>query len=178
MRSLSFSIVIIPLLAISLDILLYIILLKNASLKKTFKKCVLAVIFFAFLLNVIWEISQILLYKEGTYSFSHILFCLFASMADAIMVMLLYFGFAMIYKDALWIQNLKLTRVIFLIVAGGVGAILAETRHLSIGTWSYAETMPIIPILNVGLSPILQFMILPLVIYLVSSKMVMWFSDN
>jgi hypothetical protein len=45
-----------------------------------------------------------------------------------------FFGFAMIYKNALWIQNLNLSRIIFLILTGGIGAIQAETRHLSIGT--------------------------------------------
>ena len=36
------------------------------------------------------------------------------------------------------------------------------------GNWAYTDSMPIIPIVNVGISPILQFMILPLLIYLLS----------
>ncbi|WP_354357980.1 hypothetical protein [Pedobacter sp. UYP30] len=102
---------------------------------------------------------------------SHILFCLLASVADAIMVLLIYFGFALVYKNAPWIENLKRSKIILLILAGAISAVLAETRHLSIGTWSYADTMHVIPILNAGLSPVLQFMILPLLIYTPSLNM-------
>lgn len=172
MQSLSFSIVLIPLIAISLSILFYVILLRKTTQKKIFKRYVLTIILAAFLLNAVWEILQIPLYVEGVYTWSHILFCLLASVADAIMVLLIYFGFGMIYKNALWIQNLNTSRIAFLVLAGGIGAILAETRHLSIGTWSYAESMPIIPIVNVGLSPVLQFMILPLLIYWVAFKVI------
>jgi hypothetical protein len=178
MQSLSFSIVVIPLIAISLCILSYAILLQKTAQIKLFKQYTLTVIISAFLLNVVWEISQISLYEVGTYSWSHILFCLLASVADAIMVLLIYFMFGMIYKNAMWIKNLNPSRIIFLIIAGGIGAILAEIRHLSIGTWSYADTMPVIPFLNVGLSPVLQFMILPLLIYLISLKLVMLFNNH
>jgi len=170
MQGLSFSIIIIPLIAISLDILLYFVLLQKATPKELFKQYVLTLIVLAFLLNVVWEILQIPLYNGGTYSWSHILFCVLASVADVIMVFLIYFGFAVLYKDALWIQNLNLIRVVFLILTGGIGAVLAEMRHLSIATWSYADAMPVIPILNAGLSPVLQFMILPLVICILAFK--------
>jgi hypothetical protein len=173
MQGLSFSTVVIPVIAISLDILLYAILLHKGAKKRIFKQYVFTLILAAFLLNAAWEVLQIPLYVGGMYSCSHILFCLLASLADAIMVVLIYFGFAIIYKNAFWIQSLNLSRVIFLIMTGGIGAVLAETRHLSIGTWSYAETMPLIPIVDVGLSPVLQFMILPLLIYIISFKMVM-----
>ena len=49
-----------------------------------------------------------------------------------------------------------------------VEAVLAELRHLSSGSWGYADSMPIIPIINVGISPVLQFMVLPLLIYFLS----------
>jgi hypothetical protein len=173
MQGLSFSTVVIPVIAISLDILLYAILLHKVAKKRIFKQYVFTLILAAFLLNAAWEVLQIPLYVGGMYSWSHILFCLLASLADAIMVVLIYFGFAIIYKNAFWIQSLNLSRVIFLIMTGGIGAVLAETRHLSIGTWSYAETMPLIPVVAVGLSPVLQFMILPLLIYIISFKMVM-----
>lgn len=115
-----------------------------------------------------WEILQIPLFKGGVYEWHHILFFVLASVADVIMVLIIYFGFALIYKNALWVKNLKTNRIILLVLTGGTGAILAEIRHVSIGTWSYADTMPLIPVVNVGLSPVLQFMILPILIYRLS----------
>jgi hypothetical protein len=52
----------------------------------------------------------------------------------------------------------------------GTGADLSETGDLSNRTWSYAVSIPVIPIVNLGLSPALQFMILLLVIYIFSLK--------
>lgn len=161
---------------ISLDILLFANLLQKATQKKIFTQYVLTIIIVAFLLNSVWEILQIPLYEGGTYTWSHILFCLLASVVDVVMVLLIYFGFAIIYKNALWIQNLNPSRIIFLILTGGIGAVLEEARHLSMGTWGYAQTMPVLPILNAGLSPVLQFMILPLLIYMLSFKISTRFS--
>lgn len=172
MQYLSFSNIIIPVIAISIDILLYGVVLQKTTQKKIFKQYVLTLIVLAFLFNVLWEILQIPLFKGGTYSWSHIVFCVLASVADVIMVLLVYFGFALIYKNSLWIQNLNLIRIGFLILTGGIGAILAEAWYLSNPTWTYADTMPVIPILNAGLSPVLQFMILPLLVYILSFMMV------
>ncbi len=167
----SLSITIIPAIAILLDTLLYVFLLRHTNQKKIFNRFVITTILFAFFFNVPWEILQIPLFKGGVYEWHHILFCLLASFADVIMVLLIYFGFALIYKNALWVKNLNTNRVILLVLMGGTGAILAEVWQLSIGTWSYAGAMPLIPIVNVGLSPVLQFTILPILIYRLSFKM-------
>lgn len=172
MPTLSHSIAIIPAIAVILDILLYFLLLRLTTEKKVFNRFVITTIPFALLFNLAWEILQIPLFKGGVYEWHHILFCLLDSVADVIMLLLIYFGFALIYKNALWVINLNTKRIILLILTGGTGAILAEVRHLSIGTWSYAGTMPLIPVVNVGLSPVLQFMILPILIYRLSFKMV------
>ena len=172
MRSLSLSITIIPGIAILLDILLYVFLLRHTTEKKMFRRFVITTILLAFLFNVAWEILQMPLYKGGVYEWQHILFCVLASVADVVMVLLIYFGFAWIYKDGLWIKNLNTKRIILLMLIGGVGAVLTEIRHLSIGTWSYADAMPLIPVVNVGLSPVLQFMILPILIYRLSFNLV------
>ena len=172
MRSLSLSITIIPGIAVLLDILLYIFLLRYTNQKKMFNRFVITTILLAFFFNVAWEILQIPLFKGGVYEWQHILFCVLASVADIIMVLLIYFGFALIYKNALWVKKLKTNRIILLLLTGGAGAVLAEIRHLSIGTWSYADAMPLIPVVGVGLSPVLQFIILPILIYRLSFKIV------
>ncbi|MCY7423199.1 MAG: hypothetical protein LH478_15810, partial [Chitinophagaceae bacterium] len=102
------------------------------------------------------------------YSLSHIAFCGLASVADAIMVILIYFVLAIIYKDPLWIKHINLQRTLILILIGGIGAILAEMRHLSQGNWAYAPSMPMLPFVHAGLSPVLQFMLLPILVYYIS----------
>jgi hypothetical protein len=96
------------------------------------------------------------------------MFCVLGSVADVIMVLLLYFVFAVIFKNPLWIHPLKVQRMAIVVLAGGIGAVLSEMRHLALGNWAYSDLMPLIPIFNVGLSPVLQFMILPVLIYILS----------
>ncbi len=160
----------IPLFVFTIVCILYFILLRKPANKKTFKKFIFILIVFAFLLNLAWELIQIPLYKNPVYDIKHVAFCALASIADVLMVLLLYFGLAFIFKDHFWIQHFKLTRVLLLVLIGGAGAVLSEMRHVSLGSWKYDDSMPIIPGVNVGISPVLQFMILPLFIYFLSYK--------
>ena len=40
-----------------------------------------------------------------------------------------------------------------------------EWRALAAGRWTYTAAMPIVPLLNVGLLPVLQLLVLPWPIY-------------
>jgi signal transduction histidine kinase len=158
----------IPVIASILVIIFYYILLKKTTNKAVFNHFIFTVIILSFFLNFAWELIQSPLYKGHSYNTAHIALCALASLADAIMILLLYFSLALIYKNPFWVRNLKLDRIITLILIGGIGAILVEIRHLLVGNWAYAPSMPIIPFVNAGLSPVLQFMILPVIVYSLS----------
>jgi len=95
-----------------------------------------------------------------------------ASVADMLMVFILLFGFGLIYGNVYWTRHLPLHRITALMVTGGLGAIVAETLHTGRGSWSYADAMPLLPWVNVGLTPVLQFTILPLIIFWVFRKFI------
>jgi signal transduction histidine kinase len=168
MNKLQPLIFLIPVIALILVIIFYFILLKKVADKKIFKRFVFITLLLAFIFNFAWEIIQGPFYKDFTYSISHIAFCGLASIADAIMVLLIYFVLAIVYKDPLWIKHINLQRTLILILIGGIGAILSEMRHLSLDNWSYASSMPVLPFVNAGLSPVLQFMLLPVLIFYLS----------
>ena len=157
-----------PVIALTLVVIFYIILIKKLTDKPFFKQFVFVTFLLSFLLNFAWEIVQAPLYKDFTYRLSHIIFCGLASVADAIMVMLIYFFLAIIYKNPLWIKHINFQRTLTLVLIGGIGAVLSEMRHLSIGTWSYTSFMPTLPFVHAGVAPVLQFMILPGLIFIVS----------
>ncbi len=169
MKTLQSIIFLIPAVALIMVIVFYFILLKKVTDKAFFKRFGFCTLLVAFLLNFAWELIQSPLYKGNTYNISHISFCGLASVADAVMVLLIYFVLAIIYKDPLWIKKNNLLRTLILILIGGIGAILAEMRHLSQGNWAYTPSMPILPFVNAGLSPVLQFMFLPVLIYYITS---------
>ncbi len=115
----------------------------------------------AFFFNWGWEVAQGPLYAGFEFDLAHVSFCGLASIADMLMVYLLLFGFGLIYKNIFWIKRLSLRRVLWLMLAGGLGAILAEMRHTSAGNWAYADAMPMLPWVEAGLLPVLQFTLLP-----------------
>ena len=171
MNNLNSLIFLVPVIALSLVVLLFIYLLKKADDKVVFKRFVFTTLVLAFLLNFAWEVIQMPLYKDTSFSVQSVAFCALASVADAIMVLLIYFGFALIYREPLWVQNLSLARISLLMFVGAIGAIIAEMRHLSAGNWAYDKSMPILRGVDVGLSPVLQFMLLPALIYWLSYTM-------
>jgi hypothetical protein len=160
----------IPLIAFIMVIILYFYAIKSVISKVAYKKFIFILLALAFLLNLVWEMLQMPLYKGMQINVRSALVCGLAAIADAIMSLLLYFGFAFIYKNSYWIENINWQRFIALILAGGVGSALMEIRHLNAGTWVYTKSMPVIPVINVGLIPVLQFMILPGIIYMVTLK--------
>jgi hypothetical protein len=171
MNTLKPIIFVFPIIALILVSLLYAFSLKRVPNKNTFNRFVLMIMGLAFLLNLIWELAQMPLYDRASFRINHVLFCALGSVADAIMVLLLYFVFTVIFKNTLWIYPLQIQRIVIVVLTGGIGAALSEMRHLSLGNWAYSDLMPLIPIIDVGLSPVLQFMILPILVYLLSFEM-------
>lgn len=170
MEKLSPGIFVVPIIALTLIITLYIYFLKKEIDKRNYQQFVVTTAILAFVLNLIWEEAHGLLYEGFQYDLGHIAFCALASVADMFMVLILLFAFGLIYKTVFWIVPVRFNRSLVLILVGGVGAILAEMWHTSRGDWSYADAMPLIPIVEVGLSPVLQFAILPLIVFVLSKK--------
>ncbi len=158
-----------PAIALTAIVLLYIYFLQKVSNKPLFRRFAGAVAGLSFLLNYAWEIGHCPLYTVCAYDRPHLIFLALASLADVIMAGLLYFGFALIYRNGLWIMHLTTSRVFWLMLVGGAGATVSEIAHLSAGNWAYTDRMPIIPGVEVGLTPVLQFTILPVLIYSLNS---------
>lgn len=95
----------VPFIALILVVLLFIYLLKKADNKVVFKRFILITLVLAFLLNFAWEVIQMPLYKNAALTFQSVAFCGLASIADTVMVLLIYFCFALLYKKPLWMKN-------------------------------------------------------------------------
>ncbi len=160
---------IIPVIALATVILLYYLLLKKTNDPIAWKKMIRIILGLAFVLNFLWEMAQMPLFKNMPFNGQTTLFCALATIADCIMVLLLYLGFGLRYKDPMWFRQPDLLPVLLLIIAGGLGAVLAEKAHLLSGNWAYSSYMPLVPVVDVGLSPVLQFMVLPATVCYVAS---------
>ena len=170
MDDLSFGIFVVPVITLTLIITLYIHFFRKVADKRTYRYFIVYTAIVAFLLNFLWEVAQGPLYKNFQYDFEHVSFCALASIADMLMVLVLLFLFGLIYRNVYWISRLKLTRALLLILVGFLGAILAELWHTWPGDWAYADTMPMLPLIEAGVSPVLQFSFLPLIIFAISRR--------
>ena len=70
-----------------------------------------------------------------------------------------------------WFRRPGRTGYTTLIVSGALLAIAVEWLALHVlHRWSYAEAMPQLPVLNVGLVPVLQMLILPPLIFYAAAR--------
>jgi hypothetical protein len=115
----------------------------------------------SFLLNLVWENLHSALYVgyQGGKITEFILFR--ASLGDAVMitVLLLPFLFSPLKKRS-WL----------IVLFGIILAVFIEWYALRTGRWAYNDFMPIIPFLNVGLTPTIQLGLLGYVSYRVATQ--------
>lgn len=113
-----------------------------------------------FLLNVIWENAQAPLYQGYENFWQHFLICLPATFGDVLILWGIYGALAFVYKDWLWPNDFKKNRLLVLVILSFAVGVAVEKYALLTNRWMYNELMPIIPYLEVGLTPILQAIII------------------
>lgn len=129
------------------------------------KKLLLAIILAGFSLNFVWEVSQAPLY-QGYVSFQvNTPRCTLAAVGDAFFILITYLLFAIFLRNFFWIGKLTWKVVVSLLLFGGAVATGIEIWAVSTGHFAYKNTMPLVPVLGIGLSPFLQFILTPLLAY-------------
>jgi hypothetical protein len=136
--------------------------MKTAPSSKALRE-LLAIAGISFALNFVWEHVHSLLYvhyKGGPIT-NWILF--HATLGD--MVMLTTFALPFVFYS--WWHK----RPWLIVPIGFVTAVLIEWYALGAGRWAYGEHMPIVPIVETGLTPTVQLALLGYITYrLVLSK--------
>ena len=116
----------------------------------------------AVVINYVWEMAQMPLYESMPFAeISSWLICLRASLGDGLIVMAIWGGGALLFRSSLWFLRRQPIPVLYLLFAGAVIAIGIELHALANGRWSYSPLMPVLPLLEVGVSPFLQLLLLP-----------------
>jgi len=115
----------------------------------------------SFILNLVWEMSQAFLFMPhflGAADFVrvHVL----AALADVV-ITLLILGPELFLSDRTGPVIGRRKRAAMNVSLGFFVAIAIERYAVSTGMWAYGPFMPIIPILGVGLTPVLQMIIIP-----------------
>ena len=123
---------------------------------------------FALLLNFPWEVLQAPLFK-GMAVAPHatvIGACVQATFGDMVIMLLAHASVAVVTRRRLWILAPSRLEVVGFVAIGlGITALIEwlATRGYWFQSWTYSPGMPVIPGIEVGLSPLIQWTIVPLV---------------
>ncbi len=130
----------------------------------------------SFLLNFVWEISQMIFFADfgmgsladyGNFLKIHWI----VSLKDAAMIIILYIAVALINRNWHWGRHFTKKRLLSLLFLGAVWAIGIEYYHVILNhNWAYNNLMPLLPVINVGVLPVLQMLILPAFAVFLSRK--------
>lgn len=102
----------------------------------------------SFVANLIWENAHAPLYAHHLASKITEKTLVIASLGDAVILTL----FALMFFHISFLQE----RLWLVILIGVVVAIAIELYALEVHRWAYNDAMPIIPFLNIGLTPTIQ----------------------
>lgn len=125
------------------------------------------ILIFAFLLNYPWEFLQAPFF-EGMAVASHwdaVKVCTRATFGDAVIMLIAYWSVAVAASDRWWFRAPSRVQMLGFIAAGVIITVAIEhfaTQSMDQAWgWRYADTMPTIPVVGVGLTPLLQWILLP-----------------
>jgi hypothetical protein len=129
------------------------------------KKIIKVIAYYSFTLNFIWEMLQMSFYKNMYWDLQSTLYCFAASLGDIFMTLIIFFTVGFLVKDMMWITNLNFKKIIFSLFTGLIIALIVEHIALVLNLWSYSDLMPKISFGNIGVVPILQMLVLPLLVF-------------
>lgn len=119
-------------------------------------------------LNYLWEIAQSSLYLPASRLQDMWWHCFKASLGDGLLVAMIYGTCAILFREPDWYVRIRVSHCSTMLATGLVVGVLVEWAALRTHRWTYAATMPLVPGLQIGLVPVAQMMVLPLVVFLIA----------
>lgn len=133
----------------------------------------LTIAFFSFVFHFVWEMLQVPTY-EGMSTMEHwagILVCTQATIGDVGFALTAFWITATFRRSRRWILSPSVGDVLLFLAVGLVLTIAFEYYYVEVThRWTYAAWMPLLPPLGTGLSPFIQWILVPLLVLLVSGK--------
>jgi hypothetical protein len=119
---------------------------------------------FAFLLNLPWELAQVPLFAgmPNAQHWTAVLTCGRATLGDGVVALVAFWAVALAVWARAWVLAPTRGQVAGFVAVGVLITVVMERLATGpLGRWAYADAMPVVPVLEVGLSPLLQWIALP-----------------
>ena len=130
---------------------------------------------FAFLLNYPWEILQMPLFEgAATAALSPtIVMCSLAALGDAVIMTIAYRSTALVVRSGDWVLAPRRKAVAIFLAIGLIVTLAIEFVAVRVPWgWAYAASMPRLPLFGAGLTPVLQWLLLPpIVVWIVQRQL-------
>jgi len=114
-------------------------------------------------LELLWEIAQFPLYTvwhEG--SWSYILYGLaHCTLGDLMILLVGYWLVALSNRDRDWYLNTVLPNGFLFVMLSAVYTVFNESTNVRTETWGYTALMAIVPVVDIGAMPLLQWVLIP-----------------
>jgi hypothetical protein len=124
-------------------------------------------------ISMVWEFAQMPLYTlAATGTPGEIIYsALHCTLGDALIGGLAFAAALILFGSDQWPVEGRF-RVLAATLAFGLGyTIFSEWLNVEVrGAWTYSELMPVVPVIGTGLSPLLQWLILPIVAHLLATR--------
>lgn len=124
-----------------------------------FRTCTLLIIV-SFGLHFVWEYLHFGMYEGYEHWSGSLPVYWVATVGDVLYTLGAFAIVSAIKKTYEWIAGATIADYFMLVTLGCLIALFVEYKGLALDRWQYRPDMPLIPILHVGLSPILQMSIL------------------
>ncbi len=120
------------------------------------------------LVNYIWELAQAPLF-EGLTLGNIWWHCFVASLGDGLIILLILVIGWWVHSRLDWFMKPGVLGYIVMAVSGLLIATLIEWVAVNVAhKWAYTAAMPLLPVLNIGLVPLAQMLVLPPLIFRVA----------
>ncbi len=117
-------------------------------------------------LNFVWEVAQSFLYAPHYQGLGQLISVhLWASLGDVVMVAVIL-SVAEVVSGRISKNKNKKLELLSIIFFGFLLAVAVEKYALVNSMWAYNSLMPVLPWLKVGLTPVLQLMLIPIVTWI------------
>lgn len=143
--------------------------MKTQSMPQELRRFLPSILVASFVLNWLWEMAQMPAYREmASRSWRETAnLCMRATIGDVAITLLIYATGALAARTLNW--GLRAAWNVYSAAAlfGAMHGFWIERAAIASGGWTYMQTMPVVPMLKVGLWPLLQLTVLtPLAFWL------------
>jgi hypothetical protein len=122
--------------------------------------------FFAFFLNFFWEVVHTYFYTLKESPFNTMLYgWLHCTLGDVVITLASFWVVSLVSRSRRWLLSLNEMNFLGFIGIGVMYTFLSEWANVRFfKSWGYNDKMPMIPLTGIGLTPVLQWIVVPAVV--------------